>query len=70
MDSIDRFSGPIKYLLSDLGYNDELMEEMCKKALLTKNHTDMAEAEEEIQLTIDKVIDMYNVVTNLMKEIE
>lgn len=70
MDSIDRFSGPIKNLLSDLRYNDELMEEMCKKALLTKNHTDMAEAEEEIQRTIDKVIDMYNVVTILMKEID
>lgn len=70
MDSIFRYSGPIKSLLSDLRYNDVLMYEMCRKAMTIRNYDYKSEAEEEIYCTIDQIIDMYNSVTILMDQID
>lgn len=69
MDSVFRYSGPIKSIPMDLRYDDKLLNEMSRKALTIKNY-ESEEAKDDILRTIDKIIDLYNSVALLMQEID
>lgn len=70
MDSIFRYSGPIRSILLDLHYDEELLGEMTTKALSTKAYNNDDEVREEILSTIEKIIDSYNSISLLMDEID
>ena len=70
MDSVFRYSGPIKGILMDLRYNDILLNEMTKKAITIKKYDSDEDAKYDILKTIDKIIDLYNSVALLMQEID
>ena len=70
MDSIFRYAGPIRSILTDIHYNDTLLDEMAEKAMAVKSYHSKGDALEEIQCTIEAVIDSYNAISVLMDEID
>ena len=70
MDSIFRYAGPIRNILTEVHYDDALLDEMTAKALSTKAYSGAEEAREDILRTIEKVIDSYHSVSQLMDEID
>ena len=70
MDSIFRYAGPIRSILTEVHYDDALLEEITSKALSTKAYSGAEEAREEILSTIEKVIDSYHSISLLMDEID
>lgn len=70
MDSVFRYSGPIQGILTDLRYNEKLLDEMSKKALTIKKYDSEDEAKNDILKTIDKIVDLYNSISVLMQEID
>lgn len=70
MDSIFRYSGPIRSILSDLHYDEEILDEMTAKAISTKVYNSEEDAREDILSTIENIIDSYNSISLLMDEID
>lgn len=70
MDSIFRYAGPIRNILTELHYNDALLDEMATKAMAAKSYQSKNDALEDIQRTIENVIDSYNLISVLMDEID
>lgn len=70
MDSVFRYSGPIQGILSDLRYNETLLDEMSKKACTIKKYDSESQAKYDILKSIDKIIDSYSSVSMLMEEID
>ena len=70
MDSFSRYAGPIRGILTDVYYDDALLEEMTAKAMAAKEYQNKSEAREEIQTTIEKITDSYGAVSLLLDEID
>ena len=60
MDSFTRYSGPIRGILTDIRFDDALLDEMAAKAMATKEYADQNEAHE----------DSYGAVSVLLDEID
>ena len=70
MDSFSRYAGPIRGILTDVYYDDALLEEMTAKAMAAKEYQNKSEAREEIQTTIEIITDSYGAVSLLLDEID
>ena len=70
MDSFSRYAGPIRGILTEVYYDDALLEEMTAKAMAAKEYQNKSEAREEIQTTIEKITDSYGAVSLLLDEID
>ena len=70
MDSFSRYAGPIRGILTEVYYDDALLEEMTAKAMVAKEYQNKSEAREEIQTTIEKITDSYGAVSLLLDEID
>lgn len=70
MDSFTRYSGPIRGILTDVRFDDALLEEMAAKAMATKEYADQNEAHEDILKTIEAITDSYGAVSVLLDEID
>lgn len=70
LDSIFRYAGPIRTILTDVHYNNSLLDEMAAKAMTSKSYQSKSDALDDIQSMIEKVIDSYNAISVLMDEID
>lgn len=70
MDSVFRYAGPIRSILADVHHDEALLSQMVQKALLTKSFSGEEDAREDILSTIEYVMDSYQQIANLMKEID
>lgn len=70
MDSFTRYSGPIRGILTDIRFDDALLDEMAAKAMATKEYADQNEAHEDILTTIEAITDSYGAVSVLLDEID
>lgn len=70
LDSFFRYSGPIRSILTDVHYDDDLLSQMTQKALMTKSYPGEEDAREDILSTIERIIDSYYSISLLMKEID
>lgn len=70
MDSLSRYSGPICNILTEVRYDDDLLRQMTQKALVTKNYPDEEDAREDILNTIEKIVDSYQAIRQLVDEID
>lgn len=70
MDSFSRYAGPIRSILTDVYYDEALLEEMTAKAMAAKEYQNKNEAREELQTTIEKITDSYGAVSLLLDEID
>ena len=75
MDSFTRYSGPIRGILTDIRFDDALLDEMAAKAMATKakatkEYADQNEAHEDILKTIEAITDSYGAVSVLLDEID
>ena len=70
MDSFSRYAGPIRGILTEVYYDDALLEEMTAKAMAAKEYQNKSEAREEIQTTIERITDSYGAVSLLLDEID
>ena len=70
MDSFFRYAGPIRNILTDVHYDDNLIHEMTAKAMSVKAYESVDEAREDILSTIENVIDLYNSISLLIDEID
>ena len=70
MDSFTRYSGPIRGILTDVRFDDALLDEMAAKAMATKEYADQNEAHEDILTTIEAITDSYGAVSVLLDEID
>ncbi len=70
MDSIYRYAVPIQSLLSDVLDDENLMHNMCERAMTIKKYADDSEAEREIISSIDYVMDAYQSVRDIINEID
>ena len=70
MDSLSRYSGPICNILTEVRYDEDLLRQMTQKALVTKNYPDEEDAREDILNTIEKIVDSYRAIRQLVDEID
>ena len=70
MDSFSRYAGPIRSILTEVHYDETLLDEMAVKAVAAKEYADQVEAREGIQATIEKITDSYGAITLLLDEID
>ena len=69
MDSIHRYRIPISDLLTDILGNDEIVENMCKRAMTIKSFTDIPSSKISIIDDITFVLDAYESLQRIIDEI-
>ena len=70
MDSFYRYTGPIRSILADVHADEELIAQMTQKALATRSYASEADAREDILSAIERVMDSYQQIAGLIKEID
>ena len=70
MDSLSRYSGPICNILTEVHYDEALLQQMTEKAMATKSYLSEEDARQDVLNTIEKIIDSYRVIRQLVDEID
>ncbi len=70
MDSVHRYMTPIQNILSDILTDDESMNKIVKRAMITKKYEDEVKAEQTIVDMIDHISNRYNSLDNKIDSID
>ena len=70
MDSFFRYAGPIRNILTDIHYNDGLVGRIVQKAMAAKTYSGEDDAREDVLSTIEKILDSYRSIEQLLDEID
>lgn len=70
MDSIFRYSGPIRNILTDVHYDEELLGKITEKAMVSAVYESFDDAKDDVLSMIDKIIDSYRMISTLMEQID
>ncbi len=70
MDSLSRYSGPICNILTEVHYDEKLLQQMTEKALATKSYPGEEDARQDVLNMIENIIDSYRAIRQLVDEID
>ena len=70
MDSIFRYSGAIRNILTDVHYDEELLGQITEKAMTSAVYENADDAKDDVLSMIDKIIDSYRMISTLMNQID
>lgn len=70
MDSIHRYSMPIKNILGSVLETESLVQSMCARAMTIKRYKDLEAAEQDIIKDIDYIIERYQAIGTIINEID
>lgn len=70
MDSVHRYMAPIQNLLMDISSNEDTLRFLHERAKYVKKYEDISQAAENVNSSIDFIIDFYQTVGGLVSEID
>jgi len=70
MDSVHRYMAPIQNLLMDISSNEGTLRFLHERAMDVKKYDDISQAAENVNNSIDFIIDFYQTVGSLVSEID